>query len=68
MEGLQVLYLLRNKDVQILLGVSRNTASRILSLVRRHVGKGEGQLVSLGELCRYEQLDVQAAYVMLNGR
>lgn len=53
---------LQGKDVRRILGVSKNTATRIMNNVRLAYGKTDRQSVTLDELCHYEQLDPQWVY------
>jgi hypothetical protein len=42
-----------SKDIEVITGRSGRYARKIMTRIRRHLGKQRHQLVSLGEFCAY---------------
>lgn len=61
MKRAPVIIFLQGNDVQLILGVSKTTAYKILTQLRCAYGKTGKQPVTLEELCQHERLGLALA-------
>jgi Holliday junction resolvasome RuvABC DNA-binding subunit len=57
MENIAFIRAIENKDVQRLTGKKQRTCSRILTEIRKKLGKNENQVLTIGEYARFRGLN-----------